>query len=65
MSQSKPPSDAAARYNLNISAQRLEAARKRNPSSQRPSPAKRINPNSPEGRAIAQRFAKQKPDPET
>jgi len=61
MSQGKPPSDAATRYQINLAAQRLEAARKRNPSNQKAAPGKRIDPNSPEGKAIAQRFAKPKP----
>jgi hypothetical protein len=64
MSESKPPSDAATRYERNMSAQRLEAARKRNPSSQKAAPARRVRPNSPEGKAIAQRLAKPKADPE-
>jgi len=60
MTEKRPP-DTATRYQINMAAQRLEAARKRNPSSQKPAPGKRIDPNSPEGRAIAQRFAGPKP----
>jgi hypothetical protein len=60
MTNNKPPSDAAMRYQMKLQAQRIEAMRKKDPSSQKPAPGKRIDPNSPEGRAIAERYTKSK-----
>lgn len=52
------PTKRALRLNaLLLEAQHLEAQRNRNPSAQPPSQARHIDPASPEGRVIAQRFS--------